>query len=310
MMLLRQQIVKSHTGSKYEMVPTKYDYALQIDPSTIIIMDDNKLEEIFPKTGDRLAVVHFCRREVMPKKQGLIDRLKSKIQERNAAHFDDSSQKKEKASKKATRIVELGWMYASGTDQFRQVRKLSGGGTRQIQVEQTAKVSQLKAKAIELFFPGGISPKGKISDFASVFLVDFKLNELDETLTVRQYFELTALTKLRFYLATRNLNEESSARQSGAFQPKKEKRKRAKYQFSSDEDDRIDYRASTASTADPCQELLMYQDNEDVRTNLNFELLLSIMLIFCFSHAICRQDLTTIWDLLKHQTPQHPCATK
>ncbi|CAG9763530.1 unnamed protein product [Ceutorhynchus assimilis] len=219
-------------------------------------MDDNKLQEIFPKAGDQLAVLHFCRREVMPKKQGLIDRLKSKIQERNAAHFGESSKKKETASKKTTRIIELGWMYASDTEEFRQVRKLSGGGTRQIQVEQSAKVSLLREKAIELFFPGGISPKGKISDFASVLLVDFKLNALDETLTVKQYFELTALTKLRFYLATRNLNEESS--EISALRPKRGKRKRNKFQFSSEEDDRSDYGASAA-----CQELLLHQDNRD-----------------------------------------------
>ncbi|CAG9765750.1 unnamed protein product [Ceutorhynchus assimilis] len=165
-------------------------------------------------------------------------------------------QKKETASKKTTRIIELGWMYASDTEEFRQVRKLSGGGTRQIQVEQSAKVSLLREKAIELFFPGGISPKGKISDFASVLLVDFKLNALDETLTVKQYFELTALTKLRFYLATRNLNEESS--EISALQPKRGKRKRNKFQFSSEEDDRSDYGASAA-----CQELLLHQDNRD-----------------------------------------------
>lgn len=114
-------------------------------------MDDNKLEQIFPKEGNRLAAVHFCRREVMPKKQSLIQRLKSKIQEKNDAQFSESP-KSPKPAKKTTRMVELGWMYASGTDEFRQVRKVLSGGTRQVRVDQTAPVSKLKEIAIDLFF--------------------------------------------------------------------------------------------------------------------------------------------------------------
>ncbi|KAK5646175.1 hypothetical protein RI129_004639 [Pyrocoelia pectoralis] len=173
-----------------------------IDPSAILIMTEEKLIELLPKLGDRLAVIDFCKKQLIPKKQSLIERLKHKIDEKNKKSIAVSTSNKPCTTKKRTRVVEVGWMYCTEGDKYTQIRKLQGGGARQIHIDRSGTVKQVEEKARELFFPNGMSSKGPLSEFI-VKLVDFQLNDLDETLTIDEYFSITALTKLRFYLATK-----------------------------------------------------------------------------------------------------------
>ncbi|CAG9823894.1 unnamed protein product [Phaedon cochleariae] len=192
-------------------------------------MEDSRLNELFPRMGDRVMVMNFCQRHIAPKRQSLIDRLKHKIEEKNSSMAPSGSAGSSgKPHRKYTRMVELGWMHAVGRGDFHYVRKLQGGGTRQVQFGRDAPVRDLKEKAIELFFPGGRSPKGVLSEFTSVEMVDFKMNELDESLKIHEYFDITKLSKLRFYLATRQDSFEPAKGEMKKFRGKLPRKTRSK----------------------------------------------------------------------------------
>lgn len=168
-------------------------------------MPEENLRRILPKLGDRIAIKEYCKKHMAPKKQSLIDRLKLKI----STSRDNNAQKVKSNKKiKATRLIEVGWVCSMDTESYVQVRKLQGGGTRQIEIDKSATVQTVHQRALELFFPVGKSTKGYLADFETK-MVDFSLQPLDYILTVEDYFARTALTKLRFYLATKFIGETS-----------------------------------------------------------------------------------------------------
>ncbi|XP_031334382.1 uncharacterized protein LOC116174149 [Photinus pyralis] len=84
---------------------------------------------------------------------------------------------------------------------LRQVRTKTGGGTRKISVDQNSKCQEVLTRAIDLFFPLGKSSKGPLTIF-EVELLDYKSNKFDTDLTVKEMYDISALSILRFYLAT------------------------------------------------------------------------------------------------------------
>lgn len=63
-------------------------------------------------------------------------------------------------------------------------------------------------KAKNLFFPDGNSAKGNLQDVHCT-LLDFKQLPVDNGLSIGDIFNITGVTKLRFYLATKNACSDS-----------------------------------------------------------------------------------------------------
>lgn len=184
---------------------------LQIDPSVVVCMEDEALKKFIPRYGDRVAVFEFCQRflRTVKKKEGLLERLRKVIKKKNlskekggsdSSSEDQQSKKKRKMS--STRQIELGWLCSINGERFVHVRTKQGGGTRKVTVSKSATNNEILETAIQLFFPNGISTKGKKEEF-SFQLKDFKQNVLEDNYTVEEYYAFSKLSRLRFYLASR-----------------------------------------------------------------------------------------------------------
>lgn len=173
----------------------------QIDAAAICEMADDDLEKLFPKHGDRIHIRSFCNKFIKFKKQSLIEKLKLKMNEGKKRKEDSPQNHLRK--KKATRVITLGWLHFSiKYNDYRQVKTKCGGGTRKISVPKYFRCTDILEAAKELFFPKGVSNKGKIELFVTE-LLDYKNHECDQDLTVDDMYNITGLTTLRFYLATR-----------------------------------------------------------------------------------------------------------
>nr|XP_008198336.1 PREDICTED: uncharacterized protein LOC103314333 [Tribolium castaneum]XP_015840128.1 PREDICTED: uncharacterized protein LOC103314333 [Tribolium castaneum] len=196
----------------------------KIDCKVIDVMSDEDLAKIFPVYGDRIAISNYCKNAVSScssRKQSLLDRLRKKInQKRKKKNVLSSSDEENEAfpkklnmdkkmsvamKKQHNRFIEIGWLHSEDSgNNFKQVRTRSGGGTRKVNVAQSFKKEDLLKIAIELFFPNGISSKGKISDFKTdVF--DFGGNQLNDHYNVEEMYTVTGLTRLRIYLSTQRI---------------------------------------------------------------------------------------------------------
>lgn len=174
-----------------------------------------QLAEFVPKFGVRIALRQFCKLQsqtecsISTKKQSLLENLRQKLNGKgNLSENGDqhNNPKRAKTGAKAHdhKQIEIGWLcwLDEDVDKYRQVREISGGGTRKIKVPKEADRNYIIEKGIDFFFPKGTSTKGHLDEFI-VDLFDFKRHKIDTAVTVAEMLETTGLTKLRFYLATK-----------------------------------------------------------------------------------------------------------
>lgn len=162
-------------------------------------MPDEHLEKFIPKYGDRAAIRNFCKQSTNSLRQSLVQKLQSKIGSKTLKN--EKIKRNDKHIKK-TRIIEIGWLCSYPKEKrLRQVRTISGGGTRRMAVDKNSKCLSLLEKAKDLFFPNGISTKGRLGNF-DIELLDYKSHAFDLNMTIQQMYEISALSTLRFYLAT------------------------------------------------------------------------------------------------------------
>lgn len=187
---------------------------LQIDCATVQIMEEDTLRKWIPHYGDRLMLKNFCRRKIMPRKYSLIERLRNKIAAKNANTTNNNQNegkrdRMNKSVRKETRMIEIGWFCFNEKDkklyQVKNIKTSDGGGTRKISVPRNSTGHDILKRAIELFFPNGVSSKGPASAF-DITLRDFQRNLLNMDLTVQEMYNITALSKLRMYLACESNN--------------------------------------------------------------------------------------------------------
>ncbi|KAM4562116.1 uncharacterized protein PAE49_010719 isoform 1-T2 [Odontesthes bonariensis] len=117
----------------------------------------------------------------------------------NTVHPTNIRLKSNKRAWKTTRKIKLAWIHDS-----RQVRKRSGGGTRVLDMNKNATKTEILSQAKKLFFPNEKSTMGKWEEF-SHDIVDFQEAQLDEDVSVGDYYEKHKLGLLRFYLFTKTL---------------------------------------------------------------------------------------------------------
>lgn len=185
--------------------------------AAILDMSDEQLKSFIRKTGDRIALVNFCRKNkrcVKGKSNSLslIEKLR-KNQVFNQKDRSDKEEEEDLSSKKAklgrplkeTRKIQIGWLL-NGVP----VRQRRGGGSRELTVSKKFRKADILTEAVELFFPNGISKEGLLTEF-TYDLLDFKENTFDENLTVGTMYNLAKIPVLRFYLATNKISNKSAS---------------------------------------------------------------------------------------------------
>ncbi|KXJ05680.1 hypothetical protein AC249_AIPGENE10406 [Exaiptasia diaphana] len=197
-----------------------------MDGSAIQSSPDVVLTELGLKArGDICALRAFCAEKANTadakeeRKRKLLDMIrggknskKPKMQGANSRPSTTTSTKERK------RLVYIGWMHSKDCTKtkYTQVRSNKGGGStkRELYLSSTDTSDDVIAIAITKFFPQGMSI------FGSVSMMDFDLinsqgdsvsSIVDENgevcrFTVERYMEVTSLSRLRLYLASRLKN--------------------------------------------------------------------------------------------------------
>lgn len=138
-----------------------------------------------PRYGDRVFAKNWKElsssesEDTEQRKRKLISNLREKMKLPSAASVTATTSSQSRfalcgnrnASKK-TRKVEFGWLNYQDTV-YKQVRRATGGGTREIIVNKDERVSTILERGKTLFFPGGTSVKGKLEDFDCMLSVSF-----------------------------------------------------------------------------------------------------------------------------------------
>lgn len=187
-------------------------FLLQIDSSVIGEIDDATMASYIPAYGDRIATRRFCMEKQRrggddTKCLSLFKKLKKKMgtmsnkdsdhgfEGENTVQPTNMRLKSNKKAWKTTRKIELGWIHDN-----RQVRKRSGD----IDIDKNATKTKILSQAKKLFFPNEKSTMGKWEEF-SHNIVDFQEAQVDEEVSVGDYYETHILGLLRFYLFTKTL---------------------------------------------------------------------------------------------------------
>lgn len=107
-----------------------------------------------------------------------------------------------KNAEKKTRKIKLGWLNYQDS-MYKQVRRPTGGGTREIVVSKDDTVSKILDKGKTLFSPNGTSTKGKLEDFEFMLSVIGSEEPLEGSVTVGSLLAQTNYKILRLYLCTK-----------------------------------------------------------------------------------------------------------
>lgn len=125
-------------------------------------MDDMQLAEFVPQFGVRIALKQFCKLQsgtecsLSSKKQSLLENLRQKLNRKGNLNEDGNQNKPKKAKTDIKahdyKQIEIGWLCWLD-DKYRQVREISGGGTRKIKVPKEADRDYIIERGIDFFSP-------------------------------------------------------------------------------------------------------------------------------------------------------------
>ena len=182
-------------------------FQFQVDVETLNAIYDATLSRYVGRLGDRVSLRnHFARDRTgsrptaPPRKQQLFALLQAKME--NKKSDEDTEHPPSVSRRKRERVIELGWVH-----NMRQVRKITGGGTRKCPIDINCRKEEILKVAISLFFPDGQSKLGPFTDFQSD-LLDFKQTPFPDNVTVGECYEKYKTGTVSFYLHTSNRAEE------------------------------------------------------------------------------------------------------
>ena len=146
-------------------------------------MNDEDLSKYVPSHGDRVRLRHFFKQKNQEtkstsKKQKLLDVLREKVESQRAKKGKIAEETNEaedmrrvngqpgnKNACKRTRTIELGWIHKPSESESKYVRSNKGGGTRKIKIAKSATKREILEESKKLFFPHGVSKKGRVRNF-------------------------------------------------------------------------------------------------------------------------------------------------
>ena len=203
-------------------------------------MTDDQLAKYLPKFGDRVAAKAFAKvaEEKKPedhsseqKKKNLLTRVKERFQGKAMSSGHYSGREKHignENAKRSKRRVDIGWLdFCKDTNQYKQVRGPSGGGTRNVEFDVDATMNDVLHKSKQLFFPEGTSRRGELADH-DCFITDNTHNPLTLDITVAEMYKHMNPRILHLYLATKKRDQESTDELSDLEMPQKSPKKRYK----------------------------------------------------------------------------------
>ena len=193
--------------------------SFQIDEQVIALMTPEQLRDYLPKYGDRLALIAFSKQtqgaasaiEGSERKSTLFDKLRARLEMKKKGGPNEhvrraAPQAGNKNAKKMKRNIELKWVHSyNDTTDLKQVRAPNGGGPRTVNVDLSNTCEEVLQMAKDLFFPNGISKKGKVEEF-HVFLTDQNYTKLDNNCTLNEVFQSTLYKNLKLNMATVPIN--------------------------------------------------------------------------------------------------------
>lgn len=193
-----------------------------MDQEVIKILDEESLEKYIPHFGDQMFAKNWTdssnaeAARNAEKKKTLINRLRAKMKlpvgeaTTSTAHSAGSGGPGygNRNAFKKTRKIELGWMhYNDGS--FKQVRRPTGGGTRDIIVKKNDTVDKILTNGKNIFFPNGKSSKGHIKDFDFCVCLIGSDESLDAKITVEELYDSTHHKVLRLYICSKKKTSDS-----------------------------------------------------------------------------------------------------
>ncbi|XP_056451680.1 uncharacterized protein LOC130386682 [Gadus chalcogrammus] len=192
----------------------------KVDQDVVSMMDEETLSKYIPHFGDRVFAKNWTGSASAEagsnadKKNKLIERLRGKIKLPSSGQATASSSNHtcsgpglgNKNAARKTRKIELGWMnYQDGY--FRQVRRPTGGGTREIIARKDDTLNKILGDGKKIFFPKGKSSKGRVEDFDFTLCVMGSEEPLDCTLTVGALYDTTHHKILRLYICSKKSDD-------------------------------------------------------------------------------------------------------
>ena len=119
---------------------------------------------------------------------------------------DAGSERVVKKSSNCSRLIQIGWKHASSNKSpYTQVRKQSGGGTREVRFQISDKLEEVKSEALRLFFPAGKSKRHGYLHNVDVSLGDFGCDPIkDLNKSISSHAKIIKMSgKMRIYLLTK-----------------------------------------------------------------------------------------------------------
>lgn len=195
-----------------------------IDETVIPLMTDSDLANYIPKIGDRVSIVAFCRQASLSqkspsRKESILSRLRQRLSGADGMPPKKrSSQWAENTNaKRKVRRIEVGWMdFDEENMRYKQVKSVSGGGTRHLSVDKDETVANIQLMAENLFFPKGLSKKNKILSHYSAHIESSQIH-VDMSNTVDELYKQSKVKILRLYLCTKKKTGQQSSGVEGDY---------------------------------------------------------------------------------------------
>ncbi|XP_039651033.1 uncharacterized protein LOC120555909 [Perca fluviatilis] len=183
-----------------------------IDETVIPLMTDSDLAKYIPKAGDRVSTVAFCRQAALTqqapsRKETILSRLRQRLSGTEGTPRAPQNKSSKWAgnanAKRKVRRVEVGWMDFDVKEQrYKQVKSVSGGGTRHLSVDKDETVADIKVMAENLFFPNGLSKKKKDLSHYSTH-IESSQTHVKMSNRVEELYNQSKVKILRLYLCTK-----------------------------------------------------------------------------------------------------------
>lgn len=172
-------------------------------------MTDSDLAKYIPKAGDRVSTVAFCRQATLSqqspsRKESILSRLRQRLSGAEGMPPKKRSSKwaENTNAKRKVRRIEVGWMdFDEEKERYKQVKSVSGGGTRHLSIDKDETVANIKLMAENLFFPKGFSKKNKSLSHYSTHIESSQIH-VDVSNTVEELYNQSKVKILRLYLCT------------------------------------------------------------------------------------------------------------
>ncbi|XP_030593917.1 uncharacterized protein LOC115786048 isoform X2 [Archocentrus centrarchus] len=186
----------------------------KVDQDVVRLLDEEELSVYIPQYGDRVFAKNWRNsssaeaEDTEQRKRKLINRLREKMKLSSTASSAGTRNSQSrprlgnKNAERQTRKIELGWLNYQDSV-YKQVRRPTGGGTREMIVRKDDLVSSLLEKGKKLFFPNGNSKKGKLEDFEFMLSLMGSEEPLEGNVTIGRLYEQTNHKVLRIYFCTK-----------------------------------------------------------------------------------------------------------